>query len=264
LSHYFHIDTPENLTLEAETAGIGSRCVAAMIDYLIILVVMIVFVFFLRGTLVSTDHPQWVISLLVLAVFITYAFYHLIFEIIWNGQTPGKRLFGLRVVHMTGMPLTASGALVRNLVRLFDFFPVFYGIGLLTAFFNGYNQRCGDLAARTIVIYEKSLLTLNSLREELRTQYFFIAWYQPLPPHIDITNLAEQDRYLVVNFLRRRFEFVNRGPLAVALAVKYARLMELDDPRFLMYGYRAEEFLEHIAWAFELRDREDANLTHAN
>jgi uncharacterized RDD family membrane protein YckC len=262
LSHYFHIDTPENLTLEAETAGIGSRCIAAIIDYLIILVIIIVLYFFLVNTILTVDQPQWVISVLVLAVFILYAFYHLIFEILWNGQTPGKRIFGLRVVQTTGMPLTVSGAVVRNFVRMFDFLPGFYGVGLLTAFFNHHNQRCGDLAARTIVIYEKSLLTLNSLRDDLRTQYFFIAWYQPLPPYIDISHLAEQDRYLILNFLRRRVDFINRGPLAVALAMKFARTMELSDPRFLLYYVRAEEFLEHIAWAFELRDRESA--AHAN
>jgi hypothetical protein len=80
-------------------------------------------------------------------------FYFVAFEQAWNGQTPGKRWLGIRVVRRGGLPLTLSQVLTRNLLRIIDFIPS--GMTALTSFFaTRYQQRLGDLAADTVVIRE--------------------------------------------------------------------------------------------------------------
>src|SRR5205085_4259227 len=113
------IDTPENIVLDAEIAGFGSRCIAAMIDYTILIIVMIILTFlFGRSTSSEQQSATTVVAIWLLIMFTLMTFYHLLFELAWNGQTPGKRLTGIRVVQSNGMPLSATGAIVRNLIRI--------------------------------------------------------------------------------------------------------------------------------------------------
>ncbi|MCA9907598.1 MAG: RDD family protein, partial [Anaerolineae bacterium] len=120
LSGKLSIDTPENIVIDAEIAGFGTRCIAAIIDYMILLVVFF-FMALLFSSALSREEQQssTVLALYALVQFIIITFYHLIFELIWNGQTPGKRRTNIRVVQTNGLPLSTSGALIRNLVRLF-------------------------------------------------------------------------------------------------------------------------------------------------
>ena len=84
-------------------------------------------------------------------------------EIIWNGQSPGKRAIGLRVVKTSGYPITAVTALIRNVVRLVDWLPAFYAVGVITMIANRHARRLGDLVAGTMVIKEKRYASLASL-----------------------------------------------------------------------------------------------------
>src|SRR5260370_17582203 len=72
----------------------------------------------------------WFVALIVLAYFVLYFGYFAIFEIIWNGQTPGKKKEGLRVIKDSGRPITPSEAVGRNLIRIVDQLPPFYPIGI--------------------------------------------------------------------------------------------------------------------------------------
>ena len=74
-----------------------------------------------------------------------------------GGQTPGKRLRGLRVLHLDGSPCTLAGALIRNLFRLVDAFPGVYLIALGAAAGNRRRQRLGDQAAGTSVYRDSDL-----------------------------------------------------------------------------------------------------------
>jgi uncharacterized RDD family membrane protein YckC len=131
LSNNLAIDTPENVILNAEIAGFGTRCLAAIFDYIIIFVLLIVINLLFANAFRSIEDLTTVFIVFILVLFLLMTFYHLLFELFWNGRTPGKYFLRLRVVQANGLPLTATGALIRNLVRLFDFFPVFYGIGLI-------------------------------------------------------------------------------------------------------------------------------------
>ena len=78
--------------------------------------------------------------------------YFILLEWLWNGQTIGKRAYGLRVINEDGSPAGFVAVFVRNLVRMVDFLPSFYGLGLLSIVFTARSQRLGDLAAGTFVV----------------------------------------------------------------------------------------------------------------
>lgn len=152
----------ENVSFSLETAGLGSRFAALALDTFYQTLVYILFLLAAAGIdnyVVAFDTlPQWLQSSLLafyfLATFALYFGYYFAFEWLWDGQTPGKRFFGLRVMQANGLPLTVTAALARNAVRIVDFLPLVYGAGALTSLLNPLNQRLGDLVAGTIVIRE--------------------------------------------------------------------------------------------------------------
>src|SRR5688572_23968393 len=101
----------------------------------------------------------WALALVILLSFATFFGYFAVFEALNGGRTPGKQALGIRVVMETGHPVTATAALVRNLVRLLDcYFPLLPFLpGLLMVFLHRRNQRLGDLAAGTIVVRDRPL-----------------------------------------------------------------------------------------------------------
>ncbi|MEO8396923.1 MAG: RDD family protein, partial [Chloroflexota bacterium] len=219
MNDHLSIDTPENIILNAEIAGFGTRCIGAIIDYLILLVFILFASNLYWQSIPLVNRTQGAaLAVLSLIQFVIITFYHLILELFWNGQTIGKRIVGTRVVQANGLPLTASGAVIRNLVRLFDFLPIFYGIGLITIFASKQTQRLGDLAARTIVIREQRQVTLQTIKENYNVAYHFISVTSPLPYYIQIEPLSPDDRRMVVDFLHRRYEIRDRDQIAQLLA----------------------------------------------
>lgn len=249
-----YIDTPENVVLEAELAGFGSRCIAAIIDYTILATVLIAFLCLSTRALASFSLGDSTVALaiLVLVQFVIISFYHLTFEFLWNGQTPGKRRVGIRVVQANGLPATTSALLIRNFVRFFDFLPVAYGVGLIVMFATRRTQRLGDLAAGTIVVQERRKLNLETIRENHKVEYQFITRYDPIPPNIQIEGLTPSDRQTVVNYLQRRPQFQNREHVAIMVAKQIADRMGISGEVTSLN--RAETFLEYVARAFELAD----------
>jgi uncharacterized RDD family membrane protein YckC len=178
LNQEYAIDTPENVTFAQEIAGIGNRFIAALIDSAIIFTALILLNLILvvgLGILgnmdpISTveDAPMgWIEGLLIalyaLINFLIYWGYYVLFEYLWNGQTPGKRVVHIRVVRTDGNPAGVVEVMVRNLVRIVDFLPSGYGLGLLVMFFNRQARRLGDFAAGTLVIKERADVHLRSL-----------------------------------------------------------------------------------------------------
>lgn len=252
------IDTPENIDLEAEIAGFGSRCMAAILDYTIMAGLLLgIYLLFVRAFGGRVRNPGLYDALLLLILFCIFTFYHLFFELAWNGQTPGKRRLGLRVVQANGLPLTTSSAIIRNLIRLFDFLPLLYGFGLIALFATRKTQRLGDLAARTVVIREQRRLTLNTVREDLTVRYLYISNLTPLSHYIQIDNLTEADRRDVVHYLQRRDQLHNTEQLSTLLAFRILRKMNPGEPIDLRSQQRAEAFLEQVARAFEIREKLD-------
>jgi uncharacterized RDD family membrane protein YckC len=153
------IDTPEQVALEFPLAGAGSRFLALAIDsfvqvaiFLVLaLVAFLAFWFRARG---YQSFSTWVFAVLIVLGFILYYGYFAAFESLWGGQTPGKRAVGLRVISVSGHPITPFDALLRNLLRIVDQMPGIYAVGVLSIFFTARNQRLGDLVAGTVVVHE--------------------------------------------------------------------------------------------------------------
>ncbi|MBC8140686.1 MAG: RDD family protein [Armatimonadetes bacterium] len=156
--------TPENITLSLEPAGIGTRFGAVLLDMLIQFGIAI------GGSILlgmGTGLLGWNVGgtvfevSLIIGGFLLLFGYFILFETIWNGQTPGKKAFGLRVVKDGGRPVDFLAVAIRNLVRLADFLPGVYAFGAGAIFFNRQYKRFGDMAAGTIVIREREARTLG-------------------------------------------------------------------------------------------------------
>ena len=155
-----NIDTPEQVSLEFSLATVGSRFLALAIDTLIqIGSALVLFIGVGIGAAAASftldQAGPWLMAILVLGLFAIYYVYFAIFEAVWNGQTPGKRIIGLRVIHATGRPVSAFEAILRNVIRVADQLPGIYAVGIVCVFLTERSQRLGDLAAGTVVVHER-------------------------------------------------------------------------------------------------------------
>ena len=155
------------MSLHLAIAGIGSRFLAVAVDTLIQIFVVLVALMFLTSLAMtrglSGESRNWVIAAYGFGGFLLFYGYYAFFEIIWNGQTPGKRYVGIRVMKDSGRPLTAGEHIGRNLMRIIDQIPFFYAVGVLTALLNSQHKRLGDLLVGAILVREDSLADLKPL-----------------------------------------------------------------------------------------------------
>jgi uncharacterized RDD family membrane protein YckC len=147
------VETPDHVVLRYDLAGGGNRGFAAIVDFVI---ATLVFLGSLWGfsTLYESVGSRLIGAygvVLLLTFFIAWS-YFILLEWLWQGQTVGKRLYGLRVIRDDGAPAGFLAVLIRNLLRLVDFLPLFYGLGLLTIVVTTRSQRLGDIAAGTYVV----------------------------------------------------------------------------------------------------------------
>ena len=143
-------------------AGVGSRFMAVLLDTLIqtllylVLILAVGVAFDFRPIAVFKGYSNWVIAFYILISFCIYWGYYAAFEVLWRGQTPGKRWAGIRVIKDSGRPINAFEAVARNLMRIVDDFPGFGGVGVITMLLNSRNRRLGDYVAGTLVVHEAS------------------------------------------------------------------------------------------------------------
>lgn len=199
------IETPEQTSLDFAIAGIGSRFLALALDTLI--QILVGFIVGLGGGMVvaalTAAAPKsaiWGMAILVLFFFLLYFGYYAFFEIIWNGQTPGKRKAGIRVIKDSGRPLTAAESIARNLLRIVDWLPGFYAIGIASALFTKENKRLGDLVAGSLVVRESSLSDLKPVWQTAQ------APSAPVSAPLGAASLTVEESALIDSFLTRRSE----------------------------------------------------------
>jgi len=179
----------------------------------------------------------WALGAAILVAFAIYTGYFVIFETIWNGQTPGKRMFRLRVIREDGRPIRFYEALMRNLLRTaLDSMPVvgvpLYSVGIVAIFLSPRSKRVGDYVAGTVVVRESEARapTLEDVLAIARTEAKknAEATSASRPFRIDPERLDADDYRALRAFLRRRFEmaepirFALGNRIAGALAVKLA------------------------------------------
>lgn len=160
---HVQVVTPENIAFEYRVAGPFSRVMAYLVDLGILMVTYGVVALVSMIVFMSLQLPGVGMGVMLASFFLLYWFYGGMFETFWNGQTPGKRMLGLRVLRTDGRPVSASQAVMRNLLRVADaqltappamyYFPSFL-VGLLMMTITKRYQRVGDLAVGTMVVAE--------------------------------------------------------------------------------------------------------------
>jgi uncharacterized RDD family membrane protein YckC len=158
------VATPERVSFDYQVAGLGTRALAQLIDLLIVSAVEVVAVLFFGFAAGSVTNSSTVSFLIIIVFsFINVFGYFWASEALWSGQTLGKKAFRLRAVGDRGEPLTFMQAGIRNIVRIVDFLPYGYGVGMIVLFANGKGKRLGDLAAGTIVVKDSDHVGLWQL-----------------------------------------------------------------------------------------------------
>jgi uncharacterized RDD family membrane protein YckC len=267
LGERYSFETPEQIDVSYIVAGIGSRFMAALLDTIIIGIAFLIIVipgtfgasFLIRLILAAFGRSSggelefWVFAGTGLLGFLVIVFYYVLFEAFWHGQTPGKRRMGIRVIREGGYPLSFSTSLIRNLIRLIDFLPTYYMIGLVVVFIDPKSRRLGDLAAGTLVIKEHKDVKLETLEADTRLPSIaaFGPDDQPRLPIRDARRLDADDRRLLREYLQRRSalpsETANRiaGSLARAFVLKLHHDLANELP---------EQFLVRLAQALDAED----------
>ncbi|MGH7707915.1 MAG: RDD family protein [Vulcanimicrobiaceae bacterium] len=240
------VATGEGVAFSYELAGLGSRFLAVLIDLALQLVAA-----GLIGALlvwaasalpagvrlpVAAQSRKTVRALLyaglIVALFLLFFGYFIIFEWRWNGRTPGKRLLGIRVVRDGGFPLDFASSVVRNVVRILEFGLGFYAIAAISALISPLNQRLGDLAAGTIVVRDSPYERLGQTTPS--------ADGEPTDPIVHELSAGERD--LIRRYADRRAALVApaRERLAAQLADRIrpklpASYDHLDDDALLLH-----------------------------
>ena len=216
------IETPEHVRFSYEIAGIGSRFIAAFMDYLLQTVAMALFAIALAAALSAFpalgERSAAITVVVVSATTFIYLGYFIVFEMIWNGQSPGKRAAGIRVIRNNGTPITITESLIRNLLRVVDFLPVAYGVGILSILLSKQSKRIGDFAAGTVVVRESST---GEEIEELPAVRVGEGQVEIALPYL--AQLSEEDLTAIQRFMERRDELDPR--LRREMAMKIAAII---------------------------------------
>lgn len=165
LENRVQIETPEQVVFSYTIAGVGTRGAAVILDYLLMTILMIALGSLLAvvsgvlggvGTGIQQTSASWTMALLILGFFVLQWGYFVLFEALWDGQTPGKRRMGIRVVQDGGFSISFGASAVRNLARFVDMQPgTLYAVGILAAVFSRSGKRLGDMLAGTMVVRER-------------------------------------------------------------------------------------------------------------
>ncbi|MCA9265794.1 MAG: RDD family protein [Planctomycetales bacterium] len=210
-----HVVTPENIAFQYELAGPWRRLPAFVIDValrgLVIVALTMAFAF------LGSFSIGLVFPLINLTWFVLEWFYGGLFEAYWNGQTPGKRAMGLRVLTTDGRPINGLQAVLRNILRAVDLMPLLplsmlyeefppqgmvptFMFGLIAMTMNHRFQRLGDIVCGTMVVVEERrwLFEVAKIDDPRAAQ---LAEY--IPPNFKINR--QLARALAMYVERRRF-----------------------------------------------------------
>jgi uncharacterized RDD family membrane protein YckC len=262
------IDTPELVAIDMPVAGIGSRFVALLVDYLIWIAVFIALIF-----LFALIHPslgrfnqlgaKWATAIFILIPFLLHWGYFTLFEAFWNGRTPGKRVARIRVIKQSGRGIGLFESMTRNFLRIVDQIPLIYAVGVVSIFLTRQHQRLGDLAAGTLVIHDRESLAapgaavstrtftagvFDQSRDQVQAASRRVTAFEI--PANRVSGLGPQDLEVLEGFFARRLDFTmeTRAVLAERIATGVRSKTGLEVPS----GVSTETFLEEVAW--QLRD----------
>lgn len=219
------VETPEQIALSYSVAGIGSRGAAAALDAAICLVTLALMTVILllaanySGVKAIRKGPPesgaWLFVTYTIAQFLVTWGYYVLFEGIWDGQTPGKRVMRLRVVRDGGFSVTFVASAVRNLLRAVDAFG-FYLVAIVVALTNDSRKRLGDIVAGTFVIKEERAQASSApvQRVTVRNSVLF-------------ARLSDDEYSMLERYMERRstLEPARRDAIVAQLATRFANYL---------------------------------------
>jgi uncharacterized RDD family membrane protein YckC len=253
----YQVPTPENVTFDYDVAGIGSRFMAALADGLLYgLMVFALTIAYgqLEPRITDSAAASAAAAAYIGLSFALYWAYYILFELVWGGQSPGKRLVRLRVVRHDGTPASPGQIVIRNVVRLVDLFPGFYATGLVVMFLNSQSRRLGDLAAGTLVVREGRSVTLEHVDGHLaRSPAALPEQAASEAAMLPVHRLDRARRDLARQFLARRAAMAEglRATIAVQIAAAVAEPMGLPAPAD---PPQAERLLELAVGALDMQN----------
>jgi len=161
----YPVVTPENVAFHYTLAGPATRLLALLIDACVLTAALFALSLGLALVLpLFGDYAAAVYGLLSSGLVLGF---WIGFELRWNGQTPGKRLLGLRVVGDGGLSLEPTQVILRNVLRLVDVLPGLFGVAGAVALLHPEHRRVGDIVAGTLVIHERAVLAPEAIRDAL-------------------------------------------------------------------------------------------------
>ncbi len=227
MSDALQVATPERVAVELPIAGLGSRAMAYLVDLALLgavgLVAYFVVTFFVPDPVnAALELSAFVRIAAAAALFFALWVYWTLLEVAWQGQTPGKRLVRIRVVKLDGSPVTVLSSAVRNLLRIVDFMPVCYPVGIITMLVDRKHRRLGDLLGGTVLV---------------RDEQVDLARYD----QVTTSTVAVDDLALAMNYLSRFDDFEPAAQLRVGqkLAARLG-LPGTDDAKALRDAIRAK------------------------
>jgi len=198
----FQIETAQNVSIQQNVASVTTRIGSFFLDGIIIGIYIVIMMLILSAIGIDGDPMDlWAFYLLLgLPIF----FYHLLFEVLMNGQSPGKYVNKIRVVKIDGSKPTFGSYLLRWVLRIIDISLASGSLALLSILLSGKGQRLGDLAAGTTVISEKKRITIkNTLITDLPEDY--------VPTFPQVTMLSDMDIQTIKDLYRTAKRKSNHG-----------------------------------------------------
>ena len=170
------VETTQHVQLNYNPAPIGDRLVAYLIDgFTLVAFYFVVMMAFGLASNFNDSLNEFVIEnpWIIYAVYVIPSFfYHLIFEISWNGKSFGKWLMGLQVVKVDGTNPSIGNYIIRWMFRLVEITLTSGMIAFIAVLVNGKGQRLGDIAAKTCVIKTRKKVQLSdTIYSELNEEY---------------------------------------------------------------------------------------------
>lgn len=254
------IETPEQIDVNLEIAGLGSRFIAQLIDWVIkwglFLAILLLgaIVLAMAGVNISSGSIGKGMTALLVAVFYFFLLgWDIYYELRRNGQTPGKRSAGIRVLREDGGPVDFRAACIRNLLNIADMLPGLYLLGGLIVLLNQRGQRLGDMAAGTIVVRERVMEVPGDEGAEIErissTEFAFTSE--------QLSSCQSADRHILRSFFQRVKEMnvEARRQLTARLSTQFLKKTGYE-PAFLPEDIvRAEAFLASLYRDLESHQR---------
>jgi uncharacterized RDD family membrane protein YckC len=255
MSRTITVVTPENITVTYRLAGFAPRFLAFLIDFILQALLIIIVYFIMRrsqgadifgvGNVITAGSS--------IAIYLILFAYPIAWEMGWGGRTPGKRLFGLRVIREGGYPINLMSSVLRNVLRLIDFgilqlslsaMVILWGMpGLACIFFSPTYKRIGDYAGGTLVIVEEGYTPFGA-RDSKPVLTPGVAAFLPLVKNVD--RLTADDYRLIRRFTSRRegMDLVVQASIGDRLARPL--IAKLDMELTVAYQVQFADLLEAI------------------